>query len=238
LALEKKETMPENGAESPSMEEILKSIRGVISGDDAAPAGAASVATTENAVGDDDGDELLELTEELTEMAEDEKSNVGGADSASTNSGTSSEKSVLDEIDDALGETELKPEEKPIEIAEVVEQEAPPAPPAEEKSPQKDDVVDEEVDFTANPVSLKTGERLLAEKVADESSETLKALVNNIPRTQVSSPYTQGGVTLESLTIEAMKPFLAEWLNKNLPTIVKQIVSKEIKKLIPEEDDK
>ena len=74
--------------------------------------------------------------------------------------------------------------------------------------------------------------------MASQSSETLKRLVDNIPKTHITSPYTTGGTTLEQLTIEAMRPFLSEWLNENLPTIVKQIVAKEIRKLIPEEEDK
>ncbi len=167
-------------------------------------------------------------------MADDEKSNVESADSAATNSGTTPEKSVLDDIDDALAEPE-KPEE--VKAVEEPKQEVAPVVKAVEVEETSEEEVDD-IDFSAGSISLKDGERLLAEKVADESSETLKALVNNIPRTHVSSPYTNGGTTLEALTIEAMKPFLAEWLNKNLSTIVKQIVAKEIKKLIPEEDDK
>jgi cell pole-organizing protein PopZ len=242
----------ENAGESPSMEEILKSIRGVISGDEAAEGSA-----------EDADEEMLELTE--MEIAEDEapistdagnSTTVSGAEVADLG-GAVAEKSVLDDIDDALGADEAieKKEEPKMEQEKSAEPEVavPEVTAAVEAVPANDileasavDVkVGDGIDEEANPASgdtektsAKNNERLLKEKAADESSETLRSLVSNIPRTHVSSPYTKGGVTLEELTIEAMRPFLAEWLNENLPTIVKQIVSKEIKKLIPQDDDK
>ncbi|CAK8163588.1 conserved hypothetical protein [Candidatus Xenohaliotis californiensis] len=42
------------------------------------------------------------------------------------------------------------------------------------------------------------------------------------------------GTTIEDLVIEAIKPYLANWINDNLPDLVKNIVEKEIKKLILE----
>ncbi|MCE3233319.1 MAG: hypothetical protein K0R98_1576 [Rickettsiaceae bacterium] len=261
---EKKEDNTES-PESPSMEEILKSIRGVISGDEEPAANASNAHDDDdNAHGDDD--ELLELTEELTEMAE-EVPVATSADSAAANAGTvdaaapavaetmavAEEKSVLDDIDAALSTSEPEMPEVTVEVASETVSQAPQLEPEPEKpvevetpasakdvleaiEPEKAEVDDAVSDSTKS--SSKPSERLIQDKVADESVETLKALVNNIPRTHVSSPYTKGGITLEELTIEAMKPFLADWLNQNLPTIVKQIVSKEIKKLIPEEEDK
>ena len=41
---------------------------------------------------------------------------------------------------------------------------------------------------------------------------------------------------IEELVKEALKPELKNWLNKNLPIIVRQLVEKEIKKIIPKNE--
>jgi cell pole-organizing protein PopZ len=237
-AAEKKE----NATESPSMEEILKSIRGVISGEEA----AESAESAENA-----DEEMLELTE--MEIAEDEAPLAADAANLATAGSAEAEKSVLDDIDAAIGVddaaeklAEQKAEAEKVEAEKAAVEAAAAA--AEMAMASENDVleasdspaepVDENLTKTVAKESVKSGEPLLKEQVADESSETLRVLVSNIPRTHVSSPYTKGGITLEELTIEAMRPLLAEWLNENLPVIVKQIVSKEIKKLIPQDDEK
>lgn len=214
---------------SPSMEDILKSIRGVISGDE----------------GDNNPDEDEDILE-LTEMIEEGNPIEEQATAAPVG------KSVLDQIDEALkGDEEPLIIEKSEENVPVFDAIKPQIPPEiytnsasehvtieDKKTTQSTDynnIADDLSEISSNVLDTENG-RLLQEKVANESSETLKRLVNNLPKSQIISPYTTGGITLEQLTIEAMKPFLAEWLNKNLPTIVKQIVSKEIRKLIPEEE--
>lgn len=249
--------------DTPSMEEILQSIRGVISGEDA------------------DGGDVLELTEvveegmpaveapKLTEVVDNTK-----------------EKSILDEIDDALGTTDVaKPApveaEKPAEIAAAPEPvkepvaEAPAAPPApppapepvavkvEEKIEQKpsaknssptsseaamtpeidedDDALEadfsDDVENIGKESSIPSTGRLLNEEVARKTAKPLRELVHSVHDKHVSSPHSRTGTSLEDLVIEAIKPFLADWLNKNLPAIVKKIVEKEVKHLIPKEED-
>lgn len=255
-AAEGKKTDAGGGSgEEPSMEDILKSIRGVISGDENAAGGADADS--------EEDDEILELTEMAEEETPTEEVNEEvKADDAAPEEDDG--KSVLDNIDDALSEEGEAPaeeakEEAAPEEAKAEEADVEPEPEPEEatgEAAEEDEVLEaeaavkeEKVEEAVEAVEAKVDdkdkkataaetERLLKEKVADESSETLKTLVANLPRTQIDSPYTAGGITLEQLTIEAMRPFLAEWLNENLPVIVKQIVTKEIKKLIPEEDDK
>lgn len=214
---------------SPSMEDILKSIRGVISGDE----------------GDNNPDEDEDILE-LTEMIE--EGNPIEEQATATPDG----KSVLDQIDEALkGDDEpliIEKSEEHVPVFDAIESQIPPEIDTnsasehiaieDEKTTQSTDynnIAEDLSEISSNILGTENG-RLLQEKVANESSETLKRLVENLPKSQIISPYTTGGITLEQLTIEAMKPFLAEWLNKNLPTIVKQIVTKEIRKLIPEEE--
>ncbi len=42
--------------------------------------------------------------------------------------------------------------------------------------------------------------------------------------------------SIEELVKEILRPELKRWLNDNLPAIVKQLVDKEIKKIIPKND--
>lgn len=41
---------------------------------------------------------------------------------------------------------------------------------------------------------------------------------------------------IEELVKEVLKPELKKWLNKNLPIIVRELVEKEIKKIIPKNE--
>ena len=44
------------------------------------------------------------------------------------------------------------------------------------------------------------------------------------------------GRSVEELVKEILRPELKKWLNDNLPAIVKQLVDKEIKKIIPKNE--
>jgi hypothetical protein len=44
------------------------------------------------------------------------------------------------------------------------------------------------------------------------------------------------GRSVEELVKEILRPELTKWLNDNLPAIVKQLVDKEIKKIIPKNE--
>lgn len=263
MAKEKAGQTPDQD-ETPSMEEILQSIRGVISGDEA-PA---------------EGDDVLELTE-MVEVSEE----PAGQASPALGETPGSEKSILDDIDEALdnGVAAVTPAPEPIAAEpamsaddalaaewaasaggdETPEEkiETPVESPAEiiERTPDlsvsqtsseadmttKNDIEDTlEAEPAPAPAIAAHVEQhvlaagsLIAEEVAKESSGSLKELVNSVSEKHVASPTTRNGTSLEELVIEAIKPFLADWLNKNLPAIVKKIVEKEVKRLIPKEDD-
>lgn len=89
-----------------------------------------------------------------------------------------------------------------------------------------------------NLSNLNSTESLLSEATIQETTDTFRNLIN-----QVTKPINNSGITLrkgmaiEDLVIEALKPPLAEWLDKHLPNIVKTLVEKEIKKLIPNDDN-
>ena len=90
-----------------------------------------------------------------------------------------------------------------------------------------------EAAIAESDATATASERLVSETAAATSQAVLKEMMTAIPRQKVASPATRGGTTLEDLVIEAIRPFLTEWMDKNLATIVKQLVEKEIKHLIP-----
>lgn len=76
---------------------------------------------------------------------------------------------------------------------------------------------------------------LISDQAAKASAEAIKSLVEKMPKTKIDSPNLRNGSTVEDLIVEALKPMLSDWLDKNLATIVKQLVEKEIQKLIPKD---
>lgn len=77
---------------------------------------------------------------------------------------------------------------------------------------------------------------LVSDSVVKESTQVLKELIDVIDKPTDNLKF-RNGITVEELIIEAMKPQISEWLNANLSTIVKKVVEKEIRKLIPKEED-
>ncbi|AIL65920.1 hypothetical protein NOVO_07945 [Rickettsiales bacterium Ac37b] len=78
---------------------------------------------------------------------------------------------------------------------------------------------------------------MLSEETVAETSETLKNLVRTVSKPLSDGLSFRNGTSLEDLIIEILKPYLKEWLDSNLPSIVKHIVEKEVQKLIPKDED-
>jgi cell pole-organizing protein PopZ len=140
---------------------------------------------------------------------------------------TATEPEDGNEIEDALTEEKPMPEPEP-QKEEEPEAAALPLEAAEDTTEKEE---------TAAAKKRAAVRRLLAEDAAEQSTDALKSLVRSIPRRRTESPAMRPDTTLEELVIEAIKPYLAEWLNRNLADIVKQLVAKEIKKLIPKDEE-
>lgn len=221
-----------------SMEEVLHSIRDIIAGDEAEDAaGAAESAAsetdvaeqTEDAAADasaseenDEPDDVLELTDVVEKSVESENT-----DQAEGND-------VLDEIDAALNEgADAAEESAMVEETETASPEMEAEPAIEEVAPAPS-TPEPEVQPSAVETTQKS-EALLSEGAAQASSSAFKELVNTIPRPHIDSPGLRDGSTVEDLVVEALRPMLAEWLDKNLPTVVEQLVEKEIRKIVPKD---
>jgi cell pole-organizing protein PopZ len=80
---------------------------------------------------------------------------------------------------------------------------------------------------------------LLSEKSAKEAMQHFASIKQSVGRQQNAHQTISPGTnkTVEDLTIEIMKPYLSQWLDENLPRIVKNLVEQEIKKLISDENN-
>lgn len=65
---------------------------------------------------------------------------------------------------------------------------------------------------------------------ATAALNNLAATLQN-ERAEHSLPMGNGGRTLESMVVEAIKPLLKEWLDENLTGIVERVVTQEVEKL-------
>lgn len=192
-----------------SMEDILHSIRRIIANDPEADA-----ATHES-------EDVLELTEVVSEGDAAPKAEAAPAPEP---------------------EQAAAPEPEPEPVVEAAPPPPPPPPPAAEAPPPPPPPPAPEPQPEPEPMPESTpaaaadnSEALLTEKASQASAEALRNLVDSIPKPQVDTMTFRSGATLEALVVESIKPMLAEWLNKNLPTLVQSIVEKEIRKLLPKE---
>ena len=210
-----------------SMEEILHSIRDIIanegegggaemSGEEKQEAPVEESPPTEEPVAEtapaeEDVLELTDVVEETPEevTAEETPEEVTAEETFVEGIG----EDVLDNIDAALGEEA-------------------PAPPEEAPAPTEEEPAAAEE--TPAPAPTDSGSLVSGESAGQAAAE-MKKLIDNIPPTSASveSVPLRSGNTVEDLVVESIRPMLSDWLNKNLPTIVKEAVEKEIRKLVP-----
>ena len=84
-------------------------------------------------------------------------------------------------------------------------------------------------------------ESVISDESADAAKNSISQLTSKVKtemskanRTDPSTPL-RNGTTVEDLVVEALKPMMKDWLDKNLSKLVNEIVQKEIHKLIPKE---
>ncbi|MBY0355182.1 MAG: DUF2497 domain-containing protein [Rickettsiales bacterium] len=125
-----------------------------------------------------------------------------------------------------LSEEAAKPEV--LELTEMMEDSpaSSPSPAMQLQATMADD---------ANRDVLADIDSLLSDETVKTSTAALRALsaAGSTPREQPprTSAAFRSGTTVEDLVVEALKPMLKDWLDANLPSMVKQLVEKEIRKL-------
>ncbi|PVB63649.1 DUF2497 domain-containing protein [Labrenzia sp. 011] len=231
-------------AEEPSMEEILASIRRIISDEDSqgADAGAADVSEkietpvaeeAANDMGDasemsqDDLDKLFDMDSEVEDVAEDEDLDdmaaAMEADADADGDADGTEDDVLE-----LTEELAVPDEEPLEMVEGLAEDF--------DSPESDVSFAEPQDFDPEPApaiaSMPIPDDLPpvvdeGPLTSEDTGEAVHAAFDNLTNMFVGSQ----AQTVEELVKDMLRPMLKAWLDQNLPPMVEQMVQKEIQRV-------
>ncbi len=228
----------------PSMEEILASIRRIISedGDDAeggeakaeaAPGAPAAPAASSPPAAEAAPPPAAERPKRpmIADVESEEDAIVVAA-------GAEDESDVLlltEEAEDDAPPPAPRLRESPL----ALDDEPPPEPPRREPEPLTFDTepelepVEEELVRAATPDTASLVDRLISERAAAASLAAMSELVTRSHREPNIESLSMGNAnqTLEDLTRELLRPILKSWLDDNLPQIVERIVREEIGRL-------
>ncbi|MAU41868.1 MAG: hypothetical protein CMF31_09635 [Kordiimonas sp.] len=205
--------MSENAQQDePTMEEILASIRKIISEDDeegekrtAEPEESSAEdavpepvvdTTSETESTEAENDDVLELTDDMTEELDEFEENVSA----------------------------MAPE---AEDTQIEEEEVPPSEP-EEPEPLPDVKPADHTDFNSiDDVDPAEGNDVLMSDAQASAAMAQFGFLSDV----LTKGYEGSENTLEALVRELLKPMLKSWLDENLPPIVERMVAKEIARL-------
>ena len=197
--------------QEPSMEEILASIRRIISEDDTDEAKSDDAKSDDAAVEDgvEENDDVLELTD----VVEDEEpvQEIKPAEEEAPQS--------QDDIDTLFDEADLSDTDDEIELVE------------EEEKPATDVIQEVFSEPAAKPVAAVAPEgSLLDAAPATAATGSLSGLVAAVDAAH-GTPIGNGNRTIEDLVKEVMRPMIKEWLDDNLPALVDRVVRREVERL-------
>jgi cell pole-organizing protein PopZ len=206
--------------QEPSMEEILASIRRIISEDDAEGEEGAGEATPVEAREEpqledppiedpepEPEDDVLDLTEAIEEDVEEESADESN------------------DYDMALSDDS--------EIVEVMDDDEPAF------EPDPTDLIAEAPVEPAAPVaavrSLDDG--LISPPPAGEATSQFSVLAAAVAGERMGQSMGVGARTIEDLVKEVMRPMIKEWLDENLPALVERLVGREIDRMARRAED-
>lgn len=206
-----------------SMEEILASIRRIISEED--DGGEAKVEKSD----EQEGAYLLELSK----VVEDDDTTTDPARQGET--ADAEAQPAEEELPAATGEEALG-EEFAAATDVVTEGEPEGESPLGSAGEATSDGFEVEASGAAEPqVQPGAGgdEPLVSEETADAATAPLAELAQavELSSTVPVDAAGSGGRTVESLVVEVLRPMLREWLDKNLPPIIERLVEREIRHL-------
>jgi len=217
-----------DGQAEPSMEEILSSIRRIISEDE--EPGEAKAADAPDADADAMEAETVEAAEEIAAEGETE----AGEDVLELTRMVSDDGSVTDlaeenepeaEMATEAGESDTSPEEEAPETAADEN-----ALELHENAPSDDGA---EAPEPVEAGALEpTGEQLLADQTVTAATESFTELAKAVVKEDGPGMRlgANGDKSLEDIVKELLRPMLKEWLDQNLPSITEKLVRKEIER--------
>lgn len=204
--------------QEPSIEEILASIRQIISDDDqpreadidlSAPEEASAPVVEPEPVQEAPKSSFADVLELTNEIPAEEPKNVS-----------------LDDIDAMFAEPAAPvkaPEPEPVFAA------ASPPPPPPPPAPKVEAITP----FPPVEAKADPADSIFGNIAAEATTQAFSKLVGNIPveREENRTMYADGRVTLEDITRDLLKPMLRDWINAHVPSIVERLVEKELEKL-------
>ena len=81
--------------------------------------------------------------------------------------------------------------------------------------------------------AINESAELVSEKVVEEVSETLRNFAEHTSKMEPGVSKSSGDKTVESFMLEMLRSEVKKWLDINLPLIVRQLVEREIRRLVP-----
>ncbi|MSP67429.1 MAG: DUF2497 domain-containing protein [Alphaproteobacteria bacterium] len=209
---------PKAQEQEPSMEEILASIRRIISEDGAEDADKADKAeagtkskraakpepapAAEAPAAEEPADNVLELTR----MVQDDGSVVNLQEAVK-------EVEAEIEIAEELPEAEPLPEPAPVLAPTPKAKKPTPVPPA---APT--------VEAVADP--------LLSRETAAASGAAFAQLARMVAAKDEALRISATGRTIEDIVVDLLRPLLKDWLDENLPLLVERLVKSEIERIV------
>jgi cell pole-organizing protein PopZ len=201
---------PSSGSE-PSMEEILASIRRILTEEESERGVAPSAAAAESPAEELDDDILVLDSTAMVPTAPAEP-----PEQPAQLNGAFHSEPTLD------SQASAAPEPEPAGEAQYI--------PASVVQPQQNLSTLNEKEFYMDD-QVHSPEGLVGDKVANEIASTVGSLVRSVSAeraVQIGRP----GVTIEDLVREEVKPVLKAWLDSHLPSLVERVVRAEIGRVI------
>ena len=188
------------------MEEILASIRRIISEDDAPAEGAPAAAAPEPEPEDD-------VSPAMMDVASEEQEPVASDDDVLELTDTYEAPAA-----ESIGDLDVSPAEvDPFPVEAVSESVFAPEP-----------------EHPADTTSLgaPTGyDTLVGDSAAASAASAFAGLASSMKKSEPVEEFTPVGPTLDELTRSLLRPMLKAWLDANLPAIVEAQVRKEVERI-------
>ncbi len=219
-----------NQAADPSMEEILASIRRIISDDDT-PEAAPEAASEPVAVPDPEPEEEMDdANSDIDAMLADMEADSHESDNVTAMPDFDSVPDA-DDDDDIFDLTDIVEDEETKSSANVSKMADKPLVGVEDQDLCFDDAPAVRTESEPAPVSAsppaqpQPKESLLSPGAAADASAAFGVLANTILTSSGNSR------TLEDLVQDLLRPMLKSWLDENLPPLVERLVREEIERV-------
>ena len=238
----------------PSMEEILASIRRIISEDDVPEARKEAEDSDDEQV---DGEaDVLVLTDVIDQKREEAEQIAAGFEPETEpeqeiepepEAEAGPEPEIAEELDtetESEPEVEMEPMQEEDNVTDTPEE---PEEADQEESPQDTvidlvDDIDESVEEQIEEVAAMPG-TIDESLVSAATTAAAVAALTEVPRAVANTrPMGQetiigGQKTLEAVVRDAMAPHLSAWLDENLPSLVERVVQEEVRRMVRRAED-